>query len=95
MAGVTISGVGRYATGEYVLKVYSRKTKITQTFSAIERRKDHVLGLFQSAEKLAVKLQKQTLDSLLDDFAQKKIKRSEGYILAPLKTYFPDAKGFQ
>lgn len=95
VAGVTISGVGRYATGEYVLKVYSRKTKITQTFSAIERRKDHVLGLFQSAEKLAVKLQKETLDSLLDDFAQKKIKRSEGYILAPLKTYFPDAKGFQ
>ena len=94
-AGVTISGVGRYAAGEYVLKVYSKKNTQTQTFSAVERRKDHILGLFQSAEKLAFKLQTETLHSLLDDFAQNKIKRSEGYILAPLKTYFPDAKGFQ
>ena len=94
-AGVTISGVGRYAAGEYVLKVYSKNNKQTQTFSAIERRKDHILGLFQSAEKLAIKLQKETLHSLLNDFAQNKIKRSEGYILSPLKTYFPDAKGFQ
>ncbi|MEE2923399.1 MAG: hypothetical protein VX619_01350 [bacterium] len=95
VAGVTISGVGRYAAGEYVLKVYSKKNKQTQTFSAVERRKDHILGLFQSAERLAFKLQTETLHSLLDDFAQNKIKRSEGYILAPLKTYFPDAKGFQ
>ena len=95
MAGVTVSGVGRYAVGEYVLKVYSSQNRQTQTFSAIERRKDHILGLFQSAEKLAFKLQRDTLHALLDDFAQNKIKRSEGYILTPLKTYFPDAKGFQ
>ena len=95
IAGVTVTGVGRYAAGEYVLKVYNPKSKQTQTFSAIERRKDHILGLFQSAEKLALKLQQETLQSLLNNFAQNKIKRSEGYILAPLKTYFPDAKGFQ
>ena len=95
VAGVTVTGVGRYAAGEYVLKVYNPRNKTAKTFSAIERRKDHILGLFQSAEKLAFKLQRDTLQSLLSDFAQNKIKRSEGYILAPLKSYFPDSKGFE
>lgn len=95
VAGATITGVGRYAAGEYVLKVFARSGKEVRSFSAIERRKDHILGLFQSAKRLALKLQDDTLQSLLSDFARQKIERSEGYILTPIQSYFPDAKGFQ
>lgn len=95
VAGATVTGVGRYAAGEYVLKVFNKSNKEIRSFSAIERRKDHILGLFQSAKRLALKLQDDTLQSLLSDFAQQKIQRSEGYILTPIQSYFPDAKGFQ
>lgn len=95
VAGATVTGVGRYAAGEFVMKVFNPDLEETQSYSAIERRKDHILGFFQSAKRLALKLQDETLQSLLSDFARQKIERSEGYILTPIQSYFPDAKGFQ
>ena len=95
VAGATVTGVGRYATGEYVLKVFDPKSGETKSYTALEREKDYMFGLFQSAHRLALRLQKRTLTALLDDFASRKLLRSKGYILTPLQKVYPDQKGFQ
>lgn len=94
-AGVLVSGVARYATAEYQLRVYRVVEKNVETFSAYEQKKDYLLGFWQSSKKMALKLQEETLSALLNSFSQREIKRSEGYILEPIRTFFPDSKGFQ
>lgn len=91
----SLTAVGRKTYGEYLLKIYSSKDKKIYESSTIADRKDPLLGFWRSSKSLAMKVQKEVLEGLLNDFATKKILRAEGYILAPLKTYHPDAKGFQ
>jgi len=90
-----ISGAGRKAMGEFILKIYGSHTAKTYEASAVAEKKDHLLGFWRSSKKLAMRLQDETIDSLLEEFASRKIHRAEGYILTPLKTYHSDSKGFQ
>jgi hypothetical protein len=94
-AGMLVTGVGRYANAEYQLRVYRIVEKDIETFSAYERKRDHLLGFWQGSKRMAFKLQEETLAALMNSFAQREIKRVEGYVLEPLRTVFPDSKGFQ
>jgi hypothetical protein len=90
-----ITGAGREAHGEFILKVFSARTAKIYETSAVARKKDHMLGFWRSSKQLARRLQDETIASLLEEFALRKIHRSKGYILTPIKTYHPDSKGFQ
>ena len=91
----SLTAVGRKTYGEYLLKIYDSRNKKIDESSAVADRKDPLLGFWRSSKSLAMKVQKEVLDSLLSEFATQKILRSEGYILAPINKYHPDAKGFQ
>lgn len=91
----SLTAVGRKTYGEYLLKIFNTRDKKVQESSAIAERKDPLLGFWRSSKSLAMKVQREVLDSLLDEFATQNILRSEGYILTPVKKYHPDSKGFQ
>jgi|SaaInl4_135m_RNA_FD_contig_31_1026337_length_1769_multi_4_in_0_out_0_1 hypothetical protein len=91
----SLTAAGRKAHAEYILKIYGSAKKEVFETSIVANKRDPLLGFWRSSQSLALKLQKEVLSGLLDDFATKNILRAEGYILTPLKTYHPDSKGFQ
>ncbi|MCO4781513.1 MAG: hypothetical protein KC646_04260 [Candidatus Cloacimonetes bacterium] len=94
-SGFALGGIGRYSFGEYLLKVYSLDKNTIYEYSTVDKKKDHILGFWQTSKSLAKKMQKESIQSLLTEFATKQVHRSEGYILKSIDSYFEDAKGFQ
>lgn len=94
-AGVLLTGIGRYVSAEYALAFYVAEQHRVIRQNAWERRKDYGLGFWQSSRSMAMRQQKETLDALLYRLSQRTLQRPRGYILEPMKTEFPDAKGFR
>ncbi|PCJ18595.1 MAG: hypothetical protein COB02_10680 [Candidatus Cloacimonadota bacterium] len=94
-AGLVLGGIGRYSFGEYLLKIYSVKANTIFEYSTVDKKKDHILGFWQTSKSLAKKMQSDSIKSLLKEFATKQVHRSEGYILKDINSYFDDAKGFK